>query len=157
MEKSTTPIYRACDTLLVYIAFFQNGARKHKRRIERIIPRNKDLFGWKWLFDRTRQTKRTESCDYIKFQKSLVIFDSWFLFRNLVRESRTVNSNLEFTYENHLWSSKFIFFLLFPTVILNSMSPGQSRVPGQSRAPGQYTGSLTLPGSPRAVPGSPGQ
>ena len=71
-------------------------------------------------------------------------------------ESRTVNSNLEFTYENYLWSSKCFLssqnVICGPqnvfSVIIEFYVPGQSRVPGQSHAPGQF------PGSTRAVSGS---
>ena len=34
-----------CDTLLTYTALFKDGARKHKRRIERRIFYEQDLFG----------------------------------------------------------------------------------------------------------------
>ena len=88
------------------------------------------------------------------FQKSLVIFDSWFLlilwFVN--HESRTVNSNLEFTYENYFWSSKcFIFFHFFGQLywILCPRAFSSPRAVSSSRAvPGDCPGSL---GQSRAV------
>ena len=38
-------VISVCDTLLTYTALFKDGARKHKRRIERRIFYEQDLFG----------------------------------------------------------------------------------------------------------------
>ena len=60
-------VINACDMLLTYTALFKDGARKHKRRIERRIFYEQDLFGPNMTFcvcadtcDCTRQTKRPE-------------------------------------------------------------------------------------------------
>ena len=49
-NKTDLPLWAAfgisaCDTLLTYTALFKDGARKHKRRIERRIFYEQDLFG----------------------------------------------------------------------------------------------------------------
>ena len=52
----------ACDTLLTYTALFKGGGRKHKRRIERRIFYEQDLFSWIWLFMRaTNSTRRSHT------------------------------------------------------------------------------------------------
>ena len=52
-------VISAWDTLLTYTSLFKGGARKHKRRIERRIFYEQDLFGWIWLFMRaTNSTRR---------------------------------------------------------------------------------------------------
>ena len=50
-------VISACDTLLTYTALFKD--RKHKRRIERRVFYEQDLFGWIQLFMRvTNSTRR---------------------------------------------------------------------------------------------------
>ena len=53
---------QSCDTLLTYTALFKDGARKHKRRIERRIFYEQDLFGWIWLFMRATNSTRRKVC-----------------------------------------------------------------------------------------------